>query len=788
MELMIDRKPCDLGSERCLIPGFDAAVLSDPDAARSGRSLKIVIPRSPQNDKVLYDAAYPHAGNSFNKSFHTAELSDRGACLIGGTVRLLAVTDQGYRIEIREGGAQWAENTARRMLNTLGVDWSKQLTPSTVVESWTDNNAPVKFLPILRDEYEQQNSSSDLLPAERILSVDDYHPFLHLATLLKTMFDEAGYTVRSNFLDSNLFQTLFMSGAYASRDTTAAVNRMGFAARRIADASAVANEVGRVLANPSAVANSVGNIVDTATPESVDADGVAISGLFNNGNCFSKDQYGKICFTPPTEITVGFEYYLKYTTDHRILSRSRLAGFDTVYLGPGSEFAFQLTNRYADLRQQIEPDFIYRVIVFDHVEGNQYRLLFTRNGVPETLWTSFAARSAQVTTPAGGSVEDPVLQVYQNGQWVSYADDWALYNGYIGETGQTTVEIRLRSASESVSPSSPKFFNLIYFGGAESGMSLTLHKETSLRPRFLAGPGFGSTVAFEDVARHSIRQAEVIKALIHLFNLKIFTEQSTKTVWIEPADDFFAAGPEVDWSDRTDFAQPVECVECVTQTHELRTWCYQEGNGPVARFDAEADTPLGAWSCDADSLAALQGEEVLRNPLFRPSLSVTGRYLNAPDAFLLQVGDRDNAEEDGTNFTPRIVRFFGMHPLPAGQRWGFPWGQRTYPLAVFHFPGDDNANPFTLCFEDRDGAAGLHQYYDRDAQRDASRQLVSLSLRIEPHEFAALFSPDTGMPEIRSRFRINVGTGVILATLQSVDDYDPVAGTARCSFLRTLED
>ena len=112
----------------------------------------------------------------------------------------------------------------------------------------------------------------------------------------------------------------------------------------------------------------MGNIVDTATPQSVDADGEAIDGLFNNGNCFSTDN-GKIVFTPPTEISVGFEYRLKYTTAHRIVSRTRLKGFDTVYLGPGAEFRFELANRYRDLREAVAPNFTYRALVFDHIAG-----------------------------------------------------------------------------------------------------------------------------------------------------------------------------------------------------------------------------------------------------------------------------------------------------------------------------------------------------------------------------------------------------------------------------------
>ena len=68
----------------------------------------------------------------------------------------------------------------------------------------------------------------------------------------------------------------------------------------------------------------------------------------------SRLENGMIRFAPPTRVSVGFEYYLRYTTDHRILDRTRLRGFDSVYLGPGSELRFTLANRYTDRRPEME--------------------------------------------------------------------------------------------------------------------------------------------------------------------------------------------------------------------------------------------------------------------------------------------------------------------------------------------------------------------------------------------------------------------------------------------------
>ena len=335
MELTIDSKPCDLAGEPIAVGGYAAAELADVEAAREGRSQEFTLPATPRNEALLGFARDPHTSGRFNASLHRAVLSAEGAKLLAGTVRLLKVSDEGYRIEIREGGARWAKNAARRVFSALGIDYHARLLPSTVSASWTDDS-PVKFFPIRRDEYPQQNSPSDLLPAERILSVDDYHPFLHVATLVETIFAEAGYRIESNFTSSPEFRSLYMSGAYPSRDTAALAARMGFYARRLAPATAQGNHLGRVSANPSTTANSVGNIVETATPQTLDTDGEPIPELCNNGNCFGFDK-GRIVFTPTTEVSAGFEYYLKYTTDHRILTRERLRGFDSVYLGTGAD-------------------------------------------------------------------------------------------------------------------------------------------------------------------------------------------------------------------------------------------------------------------------------------------------------------------------------------------------------------------------------------------------------------------------------------------------------------------
>ena len=488
-------------------------------------------------------------------------------------------------------------------------------------------------------------------------------------------------------------------------------------------------------------------------------------------------------------MSVGFEYELRYTTDYRIRSRTRLTGFDSVWLGEDADVRFELANRFEDRREALRPSFQYRIVVFDHTEGNRWTLRCTTDGAETTL-TDFTTRSTLFTTPQGTTLVNARLYRNVSGVYVPYTEDWALYDGYIGETGRTEVQITVRTSPESVTPTAPKYFRQISFYGAEEGMNFTISRRCRLRPCFSSAPGYGAALAFDDVARHEIRQAELLRALAHLFDLRFHTDEQLKRVYIEPACDFYDATTVWEWSDRILGDTPIAGADRALDVHDRRTWGYRDADGAVARFDAANDTRFGRWSHATASKAAKQGEEVSLNELFAPTLCEAGRYANAPSALILCVGDRDDATtDDATAVTPRIVRWMGLHGLPAGERWGYPLGDERYPLAAFHFTGDAETEGFTLCFEDRDAQEGLHRFYDARIAAEEDRQQVTLRLRIAPDEYAALFRfAGEAHPTIRSRFRFRFAGGSSLFTLRAVEAYDPREGVAHCTFDRLCDD
>lgn len=793
MELKIDNRICDTGRAECPVWSWEAEALRSPQMLREGWSVELTLPSSRTNDAVFLHAASPHGAERFNRALHSAELSVDGAVLFRGVARLLesrpGSLGERYRIELRGGAAGWAKRAAELPLHALEIPLDLRLIPTDICRTWeegTDGEPVVRMLPVVYDDYRPTYSSESLMPAERILSVDDYHPFLQLRALAEAIFRQAGYTLESRFMEGEFFRSLYMSGAYASRDTEALKRRMDFRAGRTGDADAEANFSGRVYASPFMVSNSVGNIVDAFTPQSDGGAGDS-EALYTTGGCLRMEQ-GELLFRPPVTVEVGFEYRIRYRTDYRILSRTRLTGFDSVYLGAGADMSFRLTNRFQDRRPRLTGGQSYRAVVFDHEEGNRYRLQIP-GGEP---FAEFAARSALVTVPAagGGGQAQLLCMGADETAWHLCGGDWALYDGHVGETGTTEVELNVRTAPETAGPAQPKNFRTIYFYGAEPGMNFRLLKSTTVQPYFSSRPGFGARLAFTDVARHGIRQIELLEALGHLFDLRFFTDEEQKRVVVEPAADFYSCGTVTDWSGRICADGETVLAESDSGEHEARLYGYREGDGAVRRFEQASGQAFGDWTVRSVSMAAKRGVEELRNPLFAPTLDEAGHSACAPSALIPMVGDRDDTETvDAYAFTPRIVRYAGYRALPGGERWGYPCREGFYPFAAFHFAGDGTTEGFTLCFEDRDGLTGLHRFYDEDEALRRRGQTLIADLSLTAPEVQRLgMLGEEGLPGLNSLFRLKIGGEPVRCRLAAVERYDASKGVARCRFTLLNDD
>lgn len=789
MELMIDGLRCDLNPQKSLKLGWSVEALHRAEAQRQGVALTLELPATPTNDRILGNARTPHLAERFNHALHRAEIRVKGALLLEGVVRLLAVAPSAprnlYRIEIRGGAADWAEVAARQGLDALPIDFSARLMPETIAASWSGEQL-VRFLPIAYDDYRAPYAAGSLLAVEQLLTVDDFYPFLHLRSLLEAIFTQAGYTLSSSLLGDGLFESLYISGAYPTSDVTARKRRMDFLARRTADTEATANTLGRVYASPFVAANTVGNLVDAYLPNTPDQEGNLLTDCFSTNGCFTLEQ-GEILFRPLSEVEVGFEYHLHYRTDYRILTRHRLQGFDSIYLDQGADFHFELSNRFVDRREELTAGQSYCLVIFDYASGESYRLCLSSGEEAARL----TVRSGVVTLASTAATESPTLERLNPSteQWEPYEGDWALYDGYIGERGTTEAEVVIRTAAERVGPTSPKSFRRIYLYGAEPGMTLQLKRGTSLRPCFSPRPAYGEQLTWCDLARHSFRQSELVDAVSHLFDLCIFTDESLRRVYLEPRGTFYGAAPTVDWSDRL-LQGGLRIEESDHEQHEARRYGYRTDDGLLQRLNEELDEPFAEWVATSPSKATLMGEQELRNPLFTPTLGQVGAFEGAPSAIVPHVGNRDLAEGiEQFSFSPRILSYVGMRSLPEGERLGAPAPEGSYPLAAFHLPEDGSGGGFTLCFEDRDGAQGLHRFHEEHEAELRAAQRLCATLHLIPDELEGLRHRSTEHTVgLDARFRFRLEGEAIHGRLERIESYDPEREIAQCRFTLLADD
>lgn len=772
IECRVDGVVALLRSSSLVMPTYDSSKLHSVQAWRQGREVVVEVLSTPELDRVLGFAFDLNRGDSFNDKYHVATLLADGLELFSGVVALLAVERDGvhiyYRLSIRAGGGEWADLAARTQLKDSGLSVNMSLIPSGIEASW-EGDTPVRFLPLRHDSYPKPKLPNAWL-SQHVLTPNDYHPFISVKHLIKSIAERSGYTIRSEWLESDIVNRLMISGAYKQVKVDAAERDMGFKAYRTQEHTAQANNLGYVFATEPKHSSSVGAIVDSVSAEAVGSDGATFSDAYNHG-VLRFENYSPE-FVPTRDINVAFEYAIRYITDYRIESSKRLRGFDRIRLGLGCDVSIVMENNFQDMRYEVEPNMAYKLFIFDYDEDASYRLDGfgdVQGAVCDVVAPSSCKSQTSLFIKSRGS------SVY-----VRYGGDWALYAGHVEATGRREVEFTLRTPYQHLAQGTEHEFNDIAFYGADPGQTITLCSGCSIRPIFGGGLGYGELVSFEDIANHAISQQQILEALVHMFNLCIYSHEPSKRLIIEPYDNFFSSDV-VDWRQRQ-IGDSWSIIEGAPTVFEHLRLEYIGGDGVVLRDNESGGSELGVWAMSREGYATKQGIDVRVNPLFRPTVSLGGFNPDAPSAEVLTVGDRDDVGQVDY-VEPRVVLYNGLMELAQGEHWNSASNTHLYPHAAFHSAQSGN----TLCFEDRDGCEGLHRYYDTELKED-ERGALSCKIYIPVHEYVELFDPNNPHASIRSIFRLRVEGAESLFRLRRIDDYDPHLGVATCQFSRMLCD
>ncbi len=758
VEVRIDGSLCDFTTEESISLGYKSSDLVDLESGRSGSTIEFRLPLNSTNCAILGVEGDVHPERKFNEEWHSMTLELDKVTLFEGTAYLMRVEWSGTQryivMECRGGVLSWAESAATTLFKNIDIDYSNTLTEANIKASWADDS-PIKFFPITRDIYEAEGSSSDVSGVRVLRTIDDYHPFIQLSALFEAIFSSAGYTIKSSTIEEEMLSQIYISGSYSSEDNEAAQESMGFYVKRGEDSSTVTDSMGRISLSPYDVISTVGNIVDTSTIESD-------SECYNHGNVLQVDGEALI-FKPLTSISVGFEYYLHYTCDCSIASRTALRGVNCLNTMNNGVIDWEITNRYIDQRDQIVGGVAYKVVIFDFEDGEIYRLYAPNSSGGLSMVGELSERMSSVVAESAYSS----MSLYRyNGEGYDLLDEdqWAIYFGYVSPYTPTEVKVTVRSSPKEYSPTSPMRFELQMLDGADAGVNFTLHGDSSVRPYFSAYPGCNSTITFEDIAQHSsVTALDFLSSMQHLFNLRFLTNEAEKSVTIESFDNLYN-GQSWDWSEKIVEGSGVTLSDLAHTTFRTTTYGYQQSDGVVQRMGQSDNLYFGEWSYHLDSYAASSGSQTLLNPLLSAST-------NDEDGVLV-VGDRDDLSlSDSLDFSPRIARYFRMIDVE-GENYSLPY-------ISFHSPDDG----FTLCFEDRDGVQGLNRLYRGEVELLRRSQILSLTLSLTALDYSNLFEPNELSASVRSIFNFDICGESFRTLLYSIEGFDPESGEAKCKFL-----
>ncbi len=757
IKVIIDDIECDLHEDNQVKLSYNGDDMVNLESGRAGTTISLKMASSSVNDVVFGAGSDVHTPTKFNSQWHPISIDVDGITLLSGTAYLMEVVwsteERYYTVECRGGVLQWASNASGTQFKNIDISYTISLNEEQIKASWSSDKA-VKFFPIVRDSYTVEGTEIDPYGVRLLRSIDDYHPFVNIWSAIKAIFTASGYSVESQSCTDESFENLYVSGNYSSEENSAARSAMGFYAKREADVTTSTDLSGRVAMSPYESVCSVGNIVDLSTT-------INQSECYNYGNVLQINGEA-LEFVPTTQISAGFEYYLHYSCDTKIESRTKLTGVDSLTTISHGDIKWEITNRYFDHRDSPSTEIDYKVIIFDFVEGEKYRLYsYDASGI--TI-EQFNIDERMMELRLSETPYRLELKKFVNIGYTACDADWALYYAYIDEIGQTEIKITVRCSPDEFTPTSPMRFELqLLYGGLPSS-SFTLYSDTSVRPYFSAYPGYNASVSFSDIAQIDYSALEFLSAMQHLYNLRFCTVEDEKKVIIESFDNFYN-GELRDWSDKLLLSEEVEFVDLAHSAHRTTTLGYQQTDGVVNRMGESDNQYFGEWSYEVDSYAASSTNDTQLNPIFSASTN--------DDDLVLVVGDRDDVTTvDSLNFSPRIVKYLGMNEDIAGENYSLPY-------ISFHSPD----NNFTLCFENRDGVEGLNRNYQSYVDLLQRSHLITLSLSLTALEYTNLFSHDGQSASVRDIFYFEIFGESFRTILKSIESYDALSGVARCSFL-----
>lgn len=726
--------------------------IEDVDTISTSSSTTIKVPITPFTRKI-----FGHADNlnteRFNNAFHRAYIEDGTiiidgfACLLNSSIGLLSSY---YNVEIIGQGKAWAVYAQEHKLYELVM--SMNITKEAIIANWA-SNASVQMFPVQRSDFMYDG-------VLRGMGLEDLHPFFKITDVFSAIFTKAGYSIENPI--SQYIDDWYMSGTVVEQDSSLE-DETGFKAGRQLSVQ-----------NYGAFDSSTVSLVETANP--------SIKGLYNNNSCFSMNGLMPT-FTNKSDkgIAVKFRCQLKasgmvtYSEAGEFLTPNFVNGF--TFNGVSVDFApkniplgielktFESTQTQETYIKGISAN-TWTTIKFrvnpDYSGAESYRMLLMRTSALNS-YDSYAIYLSDLGNYLyfSNTIYDDTYLIFQalvGGEWINQynfnlnAEFNLVSNAEDMETLSCTIEAPsplFLLPNQSISCGDFSFTT----HNTDTNPLILISNETTIEAVFTPlALGIGGVASAENCLM-DYTMADFIKAFKHLFNLRFFTDEPNKIVYILPRNS--ALSGYVDWSDKIDYSKEILIEELGKDIGKNIILGYQDDDTAVQDYNL-VNPELGTYKEALLNKYASDDEE-LYNEIFSASLNVVSPF----GSTLL------NVDNDG-NFSTRLVRYLGVQSLASS---GMYPSTTQYPYITF------KDNSVSIGFE------VLKSYYTPNITAYNSSRRVTVYLNLKAKDIEGFARLSSQKRDFRAMYILEIDGERGVYEIESINDYTPDNST-KCTFIK----
>lgn len=376
-------------------------------------------------------------------------------------------------------------------------------------------------------------------------------------------------------------------------------------------------------------------------------------------------------------------------------------------------------------------------------------------------------------------------QPYYHNGYVYYGDAEAVgvkvYS--LSDDQHLTFDVALKTPRRLYEPGRAYIVNRLLLGSStypDKEISVYGTADGSLKPSFEWGVPIGGSVKLSDVGGDILAE-DMLRSIMQLYNLVIYTNPKTKEVHLYPFSDFWRNNI-VDWSNRIDHDSDISISAMGDEIGKSITLRYADGNARIKYYDERHELPYFAYKKGLATKVATEEKEV-QNTLFSPAYMVdVADEFGGGSGKIPAVAEKDkegNVLDFNLADVPHTVLLISNEITPPA----LPLDTTVFGDIGGIMPPMTDIVPLdiTLSFADRENTEGLHQHYDKQIALWDKAKRLTCHCRVEAWEIEALRHNADNI-NFRSLFKLNINGEDIYGRLESIE-YEPTNTTNKCIFI-----